>query len=40
VIIAQSLELGGKGGDLEDAVADAGHEGFRVPSSSSAPKNS
>lgn len=33
VIIAQSLELGGKGGDLEDAVAAAGHEGFRVPSS-------
>jgi len=29
VIIAQSLELGGKGGDLEDAVAAAGHEGFR-----------
>jgi 1-acyl-sn-glycerol-3-phosphate acyltransferase len=27
VIIAQSLELGGKGGDPEDAVASAGHEG-------------
>lgn len=39
VIIAQSLELGGKGGDLEDAVAAAGHEGFRAPPSP-ASKNS
>ncbi|MBN1205628.1 MAG: 1-acyl-sn-glycerol-3-phosphate acyltransferase, partial [Myxococcaceae bacterium] len=35
VIIAQSLELGGKGGDLQDAIAAAGHEGFANPSSSS-----
>jgi 1-acyl-sn-glycerol-3-phosphate acyltransferase len=34
VIIAQSLELGGKGGDLEDAVAAAGHEGTSQPASS------
>ena len=34
VIIADSLELGGKGGDLEDAIAAAGHEGFSRPSPS------
>jgi 1-acyl-sn-glycerol-3-phosphate acyltransferase len=33
VIIAQSLELGGKGGDLEDAIAAAGHEGTSQPDS-------
>ncbi|ATB33111.1 lysophospholipid acyltransferase family protein [Melittangium boletus] len=31
VIIAQSLELGGKGGDSEDAVADVGVEGRKTP---------
>jgi 1-acyl-sn-glycerol-3-phosphate acyltransferase len=39
IIIAQSLELGGKGGNLEDAVAAAGHEGHS-PESSSARKPS
>ncbi len=34
-IIAQSLELGGQGGDLDDAIAASGHEGFSHPPSSS-----
>jgi 1-acyl-sn-glycerol-3-phosphate acyltransferase len=39
VIIADSLALGGLGGDREDAIAAAGHEGFSRPSPS-AEKNS